>query len=194
MTGADRAATFSWRQAGIAIVAAMAMQALILHLMGHPLLCACGRLTLWNGDPGGPQSSQQLTDWYSWTHLLHGFLFYALLRWLFPKSPFPLLLALAAGLEIGWEILENSPPIMTRYRQNALARGYFGDSIVNSLSDTVMALAGMLLAWRLPVRASIVFVLAVELWLALAIRDNLTLNVVELVWPNPALSHWQMRR
>jgi hypothetical protein len=194
MAGAGFAHGFSWRHAAAAIVAAMLLQALVMHAMGHPIICACGHLALWNGDPAGPESSQQITDWYSWTHLEHGLLYYALLRWLFPEAPFPLRLAMAVGLEAGWEILENSPPIIERYRQTALAAGYFGDSIVNSLSDTIMAMAGMLLAWRLPVRLSIGLVLALELWLAIAIRDNLTLNVVELVWPNPALSHWQMRR
>jgi hypothetical protein len=185
---------FSWQHAAAAIVAAMLLQALAVHAMGHPLVCACGHVTLWNGDPAGPESSQQITDWYSWTHLVHGLLYYALLRCLFPETPFPFRLAMAAGLEVGWEILENSPPIIERYRQTGLAAGYFGDSIVNSLSDTIMAMAGMLLAWRLPVRLSIGLALALELWLAVAIRDNLTLNVVELVWPNQALSDWQMRR
>jgi hypothetical protein len=194
MMGAGLFSTFSWRQAAAAIVAAMAAQVTILHLMGHPAICACGHLTLWYGDPAGPESSQQLTDWYSWTHLLHGFVFYAVLRWAAPGTPFPFRLALAAGLEVGWELLENSPALMARYRQTALARGYFGDSIVNSLSDTVMALAGMVLARRLPVPASIVFAVAVELWLAFAIRDNLTLNIVELAWPSQALSDWQMHR
>lgn len=194
MTGAGFFTAFSWRQAGVAIAAALVLQALVLHAMGHPLICACGRLTFWNGDPAGPESSQQLTDWYSWTHVVHGMLFYALLRWLLPDTPFPLRLALAVWLEAGWEVLENTPPVMERYRQTALAAGYFGDSVVNSLSDTVMALAGVVLAWRLPVRASIVVAVAVELWLGFAIRDNLILNIVELVWPSQALSDWQMRR
>lgn len=189
-----KGAGFSWRHAAPAIGAVMLVQALVLHAMGHPPICTCGHVSLWYGDPAGSQSSQQLTDWYSWTHLLHGFLFYALLHWLFPRAPFALRLALAAGLEAGWEILENSPPIMARYRLQALARGYYGDSILNSLSDTVMALTGMTLAWRLPVRASIGFFVAVELWLALAIRDNLALNIVQLAWPSQALSDWQMRR
>ncbi len=100
-------------------------------------------------------------------------------------------LALAVGLEVGWEVLENTPFIIERYRQQALAQGYVGDSILNSLSDTCCAIIGFWLARLLPVRGSIALVVALEVFVGVMIHDNLTLNIIQLIHPVPAISAWQ---
>ncbi len=181
-----RAATWLLIVAGL-----MALQAATLHAFGQPPLCTCGTVKLWVGAVSGPENSQQITDWYSFSHIIHGMGFYVLLWLVAPRAPVMLRLAVAVGLEAGWEILENTPFIIERYRQQALAQGYVGDSILNSLSDTVAAIVGFLLARALPVRASIALVVALELFVGVMIRDNLTLNIIQLIHPVPAISAWQ---
>ena len=181
----------NWKPVGLLLVGALVAQAMVLHLMGQPAICACGSVRLWAGTVLGPENSQQITDWYTPSHVIHGLLFYAL-GWLLLRGRSPLLaLALALGIEIGWELIENSPPMIARCREQALAQGYSGDSILNSLSDTVAMLGGFWLAARLPTRASIALALAAELFTGAMIRDNLTLNVIQLVAPSKAISAWQ---
>ena len=110
----------------------------MLHRFGQPWTAASGHILLWVGNPLSPDTSQQLTDWYSFSHLIHGAIFFWVLRWLAPGLPLPVRLLIAMGIEIGWEIAENSPAVIQHYRQQALAAGYSGDSILNSLSDTAM--------------------------------------------------------
>jgi hydrogenase/urease accessory protein HupE len=173
---------------------AVALQTLILLAMGHPLICACGHVALWHGNPSGPETSQHLTDWYSYTHVVHGLGLYLLLSLVAPRTPFGLRLALAIGLEAAWEVVENTPFVMERYRRSALARGYFGDSVVNSASDTLAMALGFVLARMLPAWSVVGLVVAIELVLGFMIRDNLTLNIVQLIHPSEAISHWQTRR
>lgn len=177
------------------IVPALAVQALTLHLMGQPAICACGTVRLWTGDILGAENSQQITDWYTPSHVIHGLLFYAVFsglgRRLFPRLPWALALALALGAEIAWEFSENSPIVIDRYRQQALAQGYSGDSILNSCCDTLAMCFGFLLAGRLPVRATVALALAAEIFTAVMVRDNLTFNVIQLIAPNRTLSAWQ---
>ena len=171
---------------------ALIFQAVVLYAMGQPPICACGTVRLWVGAVLSPENSQQLTDWYTPSHVIHGMLFFAFGRLLFRGRWSPVLaVALALGIEVAWELIENSPPVIDRYREQALAQGYSGDSILNSLCDTLAMLAGFCLAARLPVRASIALALAAELFTGLMIRDNLTLNVVQLIVPNKAISAWQ---
>jgi hypothetical protein len=169
----------------------IALQALALLAMGLPAFCTCGYVELWHANPSGPETSQHLTDWYTYTHVIHGFGFYLLLRLLAPRMSFGLLLALAVGLEAGWEIVENTPFVMDRYRQSALARGYFGDSVINSVADTLAAGLGVVLARRLPVWSIVALVVAMELFALYMIRDNLTLNIIQLIYPSDAISKWQ---
>jgi hypothetical protein len=169
----------------------LVLQALVLTGMGQPPICACGVVRLWAGTVSGPENSQQLTDWYSFSHIIHGIAFYLLFWLLFPRAPLVLRFALAIGLEGAWEILENTPLIIERYRQTALAQGYFGDSVVNSLSDTLMAAGGFAFARLMPLWASGALVMALELYVGVTIRDNLTLNIIQLIHPNAAISHWQ---
>jgi hypothetical protein len=181
----------NWKPVGLLLVGALVVQVMVLHLMGQPAICACGSVRLWAGTVLGPENSQQITDWYTPSHVIHGLLFYAL-GWLLLRGRSPLLaLALALGIEIGWELVENSPPMIARYREQALAQGYSGDSILNSLCDTTAMLIGYWLASRLPVRASVALALIAELFTAVMIRDNLTLNVIQLLAPSKAISAWQ---
>ncbi|SCM75180.1 conserved hypothetical protein [uncultured Pleomorphomonas sp.] len=174
------------------IAAALAMQAVVLYAMGQPPICACGTIRPWVGAVLSPENSQQLTDWYTPSHVIHGMLFFAFGRLLFRGRWSPVLaVALALGIEIAWELTENSPPVIARYREQALAQGYSGDSVLNSLCDTLAMLAGFWLAARLPVRASIALALAAELFTGLMIRDNLTLNVIQLLVPSKTISAWQ---
>lgn len=168
------------------------MQALILHLFGQPAICTCGYVKLWEGVVLGAGNSQHLTDWYTFSHIIHGFIFYALLRWIFPRTPVFVRILYAMGIEVGWELLENSPMIINRYRETALAQGYSGDSIINSVSDTCSMLFGFFLACRLPVWIVIVLAVTMELVVGYLIRDNLTLNVIALIHPFPALAQWQL--
>ena len=172
----------------------VAAQALTLWLMGQPPICKCGTLRLWSGDIWSAENSQQLTDWYTSSHLLHGVLFYALLWLVAPRTPVAVRFLLAIGLEVSWELLENSPLMIERYRKSALAQGYSGDSIVNSVSDTLSAALGFAAARALPVRLTVVLVIVIEVTVGYVIRDNLTLNVVQLVHPSELISQWQTGR
>ena len=182
------AMTASRRSYALALAIFVAAAA-ILFVMGRNPLCTCGRIDLWG--PVGPTQSQMLADWYSFSHLVHGFLFYALLKWAAPSWPAGWRFAAAMAIEAAWEVLENTPMIIDRYREATAALGYEGDSILNSLTDIVMMAVGFLLARRLPVSASIAVVLALELIPLFIIRDNLTLNVWMLLLPTDWLRDWQ---
>ncbi len=176
------------------VAALLALQAAELFAYGQPLICTCGTVRLWAGNVLGLENSQQLTDWYSFSHVIHGIGFYVLLWLIAPRAPVLMRLALAVGLEVTWELIENTPFIIERYRQQALAQGYVGDSILNSLSDTACAIFGFALARLLPVRGSVALVVALELVVGVMIRDNLTLNIIQLIHPVPAISAWQAGR
>ena len=169
----------------------VAVQVIAELAMGRPPICTCGYVKLWYGDLFGAGLSQHLIDWYSFTHITHGVVFYALLRFVFPRASLAARLFAMVVLEVSWEVLENTPFIIDRYRQSALAQGYNGDSVLNSVSDVLFAVMGFALAGILPVRWSVVIVLVSEGALALLIRDNLVLNIVQLVHPSEALSDWQ---
>jgi hypothetical protein len=176
----------------LALLAAFAaVQALVLHLMGQPWICACGVVRFWTGVVLGPENSQQVTDWYTFSHVLHGMIFYGAIRLLLPRLPLLAALAIALGLEVSWELLENSPPVIARYREQALAQGYSGDSVLNSVSDTVAMTIGFVAARLMPVRATVAIGLAFEIFTAVMIRDNLTLNVIQLIHPVEAIAAWQ---
>lgn len=171
------------------LIAALAVSIAILWAMGRPPICTCGTVELWG--EVGPKQSQMLADWYSPSHAIHGFLFYALLRWLWPGGSVEARFALALLIESVWEVVENTPAMIDRYRDATIALGYSGDSILNSASDIAMMALGFLAARRLPVWASISIVLLLELVPLFAIRDNLLLNIVMLLVPNDAILNWQ---
>jgi len=166
-------------------------QAAVLHFFGQPFLCTCGVLKVWEGDVFSVGNSQQLSDWYSFSHIIHGFLFYFFAWVLFPKAPVLQRLLLALGLEISWEILENTPWVINKYREQALAQGYVGDSIINSISDSLMMSFGFVLAWRFPVWSIVLLALAFELFTGWAVHDNLTLNILNFIHPFEFVTQWQ---
>ena len=169
----------------------IALAAGILLAMGRLPWCECGYIKLWHGEAIGAENSQHIADWYSPSHMIHGFLFFAALSLLKGRFSIGLRAGLATLIEAAWEIFENTSFTIGRYRETTMALGYYGDSVVNSVSDIAFMLIGFLVAARLPVWASIVLVLALELVATIAIRDNLTLNIIMLIYPSEAILNWQ---
>ena len=161
----------------------------ILLAMGRPAICACGEIDLWG--TVGPKQSQMLADWYSPSHIVHGFLFYGVLHLVARRWTVERRFLVALLIEAAWEIVENTPAVIDRYREATIALGYSGDSILNNLSDIAMMAVGFLAARRLPVWVSVAIVLVLELVPLLVIRDNLFLNVWMLLAPNQGVLDWQ---
>jgi hypothetical protein len=178
----------TWMVVGLTLIA---LQAATLLAMGQPLICACGYVKLWHGVVQSPETSQHLTDWYTPSHIIHGVLFYAGLWLLAPQLPVGMRFALAMGLEASWEVFENTEFAMDRYRQGALAQGYFGDSVINSAFDTLAAAGGFLIARLAPLWATVALVIGMELIVGGSIRDNLMLNIIQFLYPTAAVSQWQ---
>ena len=173
-------------------LALLSIVAIVELALGRQPICACGTVKLWHGVVKSAENSQQISDWYTFTHLLHGLLFYAVLSQVAPGLPLGVRFLLAVLVEGAWEIVENSPFIIDRYRAATISLDYYGDSVINSVSDVVAMMLGFFMANRVAVWISVATVLAVEVMLALVIRDNLTLNIIMLLHPFYAIKTWQL--
>ncbi len=169
----------------------VALQGAALFAFGQPAICTCGYLKFWEGIVRSSGNSQHLTDWYTFSHVIHGFLIYLLLWFLSPSMAVSKRFLYALGMEVCWEIVENTPWLIDHYRQQALSQGYVGDSIVNSLSDSIAMMIGFVLAWRLPLLATVTIGSGLELFVGYMIHDNLTLNFLNLIHSFPAVAQWQ---
>lgn len=167
--------------------------AMTLLAMGRTPSYKYGPIRLWSGDIKSDQNSQQIADPYTFTHVIHGVGFYALLR----LVPAPLSLGtraiIALSAESTWEVFENTDAVINRYRTATLSLDYYGDSVINSVLDIIVSMLGFFFAARFPARTSILLVIFIEVTLALIIRDNLFLNIFLLIYPVPAIQNWQLR-
>ncbi len=166
---------------------------LILVVMGRHFLSRSGTIQLWVGQANGPENSQQISDWYTFSHIIHGFIFYGVFRLLGRgRWSLGLCLLLSVFVEASWEIVENTPAIIDHYRNATASVTYYGDSILNSVCDILFCIGGFFLAARLPVWTTVTLALLMEVGVGLMIRDNLTLNVLMFLWPIEWIKRWQM--
>ena len=184
-----------WQKSILICLGVVLLMIGILTAMGRPFICENGTIKFWHGDVNSAENSQHFSDWYTFTHVVHGFLFYFLL-WLLAKRmaflrPAGIRYLFAVILEAGWEVLENTPIIIERYREATIALGYTGDSILNSFADIFYMSLGFLLALRLPLWASLLIVIVFEVGLLFFIRDNLALNILMLLFPIDGIKEWQ---
>jgi len=164
---------------------------LIEYYVGRLLICKCGYVSLWYNNANGPGDSQHLFDWYSLSHIIHGIVFFAILSLLFKKMPLRTKLIMAVIIECAWEGLENSPMIINRYRTATISLDYYGDSIINSIFDMFSMILGFILAFKLKKWHIIALVIFIELFTLYMIRDNLTLNIINLIYPIELIKNWQ---
>jgi len=177
---------------GISVAGIIGIAGVFEYLMGRVLICKCGYVKLWQGVVMSPENSQHLSDWYSFSHIIHGFAFYWIGRKFFPRMSFGARLTLAVLVEAVWEVWENSAFVINRYRATTISLDYYGDAIINSIMDILFMVVGFWLAAKLPVWVIIVLTIIMEVGVAYFIRDNLTLNIIMLIYPVEAIRRWQM--
>jgi hypothetical protein len=184
----SRSVRYRWALAAVGVVLCAAV---ILLAMGRVPYCTCGYVKVWHGVVMSSGNSQHLTDWYTPSHVIHGIAFYALFWLIAPHQPVGARLVMAVALEATWEVLENTPLVINRYREATIALDYYGDSVLNSIADIGAMMFGFWLASAAPVALSLGLTIAMELVVGFMIRDNLTLNIIMLVYPVEAIKRWQ---
>jgi len=181
-----------WWIAGIAALAVIVAAASIALALGRVPICRCGSIKLWHGVVNSAENSQHLTDWYTPSHVIHGMAFYGILWLVARRLSVQSRMVVAVLIEATWEVFENTPFVIDRYRAATIALDYYGDSVLNSMADIAAMLGGFAIARWLPVRATVAAIAVMELAVLLVIRDNLTLNIVMLLHPFEAIKQWQL--
>jgi hypothetical protein len=179
-----------WRHLALTL-GIIVLAAVFLLAMGREPICECGYVKLWHGDTMSSENSQHLSDWYSPSHVIHGFVFFGILLLVARRVPLGWRLVAATLVESAWEVIENTDWIINRYREATISLDYYGDSVINSVFDILFMVLGFYLAARLPVWLTVTIAVVLELFVGWMIRDNLTLNVIMLLWPLDSVRAWQ---
>lgn len=183
----------SERRADVAVAfGIIGVTALLEVAMGRAPVYTRGPVAVWVGDVNSDQNSQQLSDPYTFSHVIHGALFYGLTHMAMGPASFGARLTATIAIECAWEAYENTDTVINRYRAATIALGYYGDTVLNSIADIVACVLGFVLASRLRWWWTVSWAVVTEILLAIAIHDNLTLNIVMLVHPIEAIRRWQM--